>query len=73
MIPDWALYARAAMTRSSCYEVNLEIERERERRYYKIRRICYPFPIGIKLDYIVLRRIYLDIEKLIISSLRAFS
>ena len=33
MIADWALYARAVMTRSSCYEANLELERERERRH----------------------------------------
>ena len=36
-----------------------------------IRRICCPFSTGIELDYIVLRRIYLSIGKLIASSLRA--
>ena len=38
---------------------------------YNIYRIYYLFSIRIELDYIVLRRIYLDIEKLLASSLRA--
>ena len=38
-----------------------------------IRRICCLFPTGIKPDYIVLRRIYLSIGKLLTSSLRASS
>ena len=42
-------------------------------RHCNIRRICCLFPTGIELDYIVLRRIYLDIGKLIASSLRALS
>ena len=38
---------------------------------YNIRRICCLFSTRIELDYIVLYRIYLEIEKLLISSLRA--
>ena len=46
---------------------------EKYERACNIRRICCSFPTGIKPDYIVLRRIYLGIEKLLASSLRALS